>query len=89
MSAPTIVGSYPDTVQGSPAAEAAEEKYKLKYAIGVCTALREYDPKAFQEMFGGDMNTCIRKAGAFADLNFDMWKVKWGPSLASRIASFQ
>lgn len=82
------VGSYPDTVAGSEAAEAAEEKYKVSYAIGVCDALRRYDPKAFQEMFGGDFNQCVYKAGAFADLNFDSWKSKWGPKLASRIAVF-
>ncbi|MEZ0319744.1 MAG: hypothetical protein ABWK05_07125 [Pyrobaculum sp.] len=84
-----VVGSYPDTVQGSPAVEAAEERYKLKYAVGVCTALREYDPKAFQEYFGGSMEACVRQAGAFADLNFDMWKIKWGPGIAGRIAAFR
>ncbi|AAU25966.1 hypothetical protein TTSV1_gp16 [Thermoproteus tenax spherical virus 1] len=82
------VGSYPDTVQGSPAAERAEEVYKVKYAVGICQALKEYDPQAFQEYFGGDMQKCVRAAGSFADLNFDTWKIKWGRNLGAQISAF-
>lgn len=82
-----VVGSYPDTVQGTPYVEAAEEKYKLRYAIGVCNALRQADPKTFEETFGS-MENCLRQAGAFADFNFDAWKIRWPQNLALRIASF-
>jgi hypothetical protein len=87
----TLVGNYPDTVQGTPFVEQAEEKYKLRYALGVCTALREADPKGFEDTFGaGDagLRNCALKAGAYADRNFDMWKVKWPTALRAQIAAF-
>lgn len=82
------VGSYPDAVQGTPFVEAAEEKYKIKYAVGVCLALRESDPEGFNRMFGS-FDECVRQAGAFADRNFDMWKVKWPKTLAAQIKAFK
>jgi hypothetical protein len=91
ISPPTQIGSYPDTVQGTPFVEQAEEKYKLRYALGVCTALREADPKGFEETFGaGDagLRNCALKAGAYADRNFDTWKIKWPTALRAQIATF-
>jgi hypothetical protein len=85
------VGSYPDSVQGTPFVEAAEEKYKMRYALGVCTALKEADPKGFEETFGAGevgLRNCALKAGAYADRNFDVWKVKWPTSLRAQIAAF-
>jgi len=85
------IGSYPDTVQGTPFTEAAEEKYKASYAIGVCLALKEADPKGFEETFGAGeagLRACAMKAGAYADRNFDAWKIKWPSSLRTRIATF-
>lgn len=82
------IGSYPDTVQGTPFVEAAEEKYKVKYAIGVCLALREADPEGFQREFGS-MEACIRSASAAGDAFFDMWKIKWPVALRNRIAAFK
>jgi len=85
------VGSYPDSIQGTPFVEMAEEKYKLRYALGVCTALREADPKGFEETFGaGDagLRNCALKAGSYADRNFDIWKVKWPTALRAQIAAF-
>lgn len=88
MSINYTLGSYPDAVQGTPYVEAAEEKYKLRYAIGVCSALKEADPEEFNRTFGS-MEECIRQASAFADKNFDMWKVKWPKALAYQIKVFK
>lgn len=87
--APTAypIGSYPDTVQGTPFVEAAEEKYKVKYAVGVCIALREADPEGFAREFGS-MENCVRAASAAGDAFFDMWKVKWPTALRERIKAF-
>ena len=85
------VGDYPDRIQGTPFVEAAEEKYKLNYAINTCLALKEADPKGFEETFGAGeqgLRNCALKAGAYADYNFDMWKVNWPSSLRTRIATF-
>jgi hypothetical protein len=85
------IGEYPDRVQGTQFVEAAEEKYKLNYAVNTCIALREADPRGFEETFGpGEQGfrNCVLKAGAFADYNFDMWKVKWPAALRTRIATF-
>jgi hypothetical protein len=85
------VGSYPDAVQGTQFVEQIEEKYKLRYALGVCTALREADPKGFEETFGAGeagLRNCALKASAYADRNFDMWKIKWPAALRAQIASF-
>lgn len=89
MSAQMQIGSYPDRVSGPEAVEALEEKYKAKYAIGVCNALRQYAPETFQREFGGDMSRCVYQAGAYADFNFDTWKVNWPSALATRIATFK
>lgn len=85
------VGSYPDMVQGTPYVEAIEERYKVKYALGICQALREADPKGFEETFGAGeagLRNCVYKAGAFADRNFDMWKIKWPTALRAYISAF-
>lgn len=77
----------PETVVGTPEVEITEEMYKRNYAVGVCDALRRYDPKAFHEYFGGDFSRCVTQAIQFADVNFDKWKISWGPGLAARIAA--
>ena len=82
------IGEYPDRVQGSPYVEAVEEKYKLKYAVAVCNALKEADPATFNQHFGS-MEECIRAASRYADFNFDTWKVKWPRGLAGNIAAFK
>ncbi len=85
------VGSYPDTVVGTPFVEQAEEKYKLRYALGICTALKEADPKGFEEVFGAGeagLRNCALKAGAYADRNFDMWKIKWPTAMRAYISTF-
>jgi len=82
------LGSYPDRIQGTEFVEAAEEKYKLRYALAVCNALKEADPQTFNEYFGS-MEECVRRASAFADYNYDMWKVNWPKRLASSIALFK
>ncbi len=81
------IGSYPDRVQGTEFVEAAEEKYKRNYALRTCLALQQADPETFKQVFG-DLATCVYKAGAFADANFDMWKITWPRNLASAIATF-
>jgi len=83
----SAVGSYPDRITGNEYMEALEEKYKVKYAVGVCNALRQLDPKTFQETFGS-FEECVRRAGAFADFNFDGWKVNWPTKLAASIKAF-
>lgn len=83
------IGSYPDAVVGTEAMEAVEEKYKAKYALGVCNSLKTLAPDVFQREFGGDMATCVYRAGAYADLNFDTWKIKWPTALAGRIGAFK
>jgi len=83
------LGSYPDRVQGTEFVEAAEEQYKLRYALAICNALKQADPQTFNEFFGGSMEECVRRASAFADYNFDMWKVNWSKRLASSIALFK
>ena len=83
------IGEYPDRVQGTPFVEAIEEKYKMKYAVAVCNALKEADPQTFNQYFGGSMEECVRAASRFADFNFDLWKVKWPKGLAGSIAAFK
>ena len=81
------IGSYPDTVTGTPFVEMTEEKYKRRYAVGVCMALQKADPQTFNSVFGS-LENCVRQAGAFADFNFDKWKISWPTNLSTAIATF-
>ena len=75
-----------ETVTPTAQVDLIEKDYKASYATGVCLALLNlYGEDDFRRWFPGGLDECIRKAEQFADLNFDKWKVKWGPKLAYSI----
>jgi uncharacterized phage-like protein YoqJ len=76
------IANVPDAVQGSELVEAAEEQYKIKYAMQTCDFLRNAFPEQFKAAFKS-YEECIYQLSAGADVAFDKWKTAYPNGIAA------
>jgi hypothetical protein len=76
------IANVPDTVQGSEMVEAAEEQYKIKYAMQTCDFLRNAFPDQFKITFKS-YEECVYQLSAGADIAFDKWKTAYPTGIAA------
>jgi len=76
------IANVPDAVTGSELVEAAEEQYKIKYAMQTCDFLRNAFPDQFRVAFRS-YEDCIYQLSAGADIAFDKWKTAYPTGIAA------
>jgi len=76
------IANVPDTVHGTEAVEAAEEQYKIKYAMQTCDFLKTAFPDQFKVTFGS-YEECVYQLSAGADIAFDKWKTGYPTGIAA------
>jgi len=76
------IANVPDAVQGSELVEAAEEQYKIKYAMQTCDFLRNAFPDQFKVAFKS-YEDCVYQLSAGADIAFDKWKTAYPTGIAA------
>jgi hypothetical protein len=76
------IANVPDAVQGSELVEAAEEQYKIKYAMQTCDFLRNAFPDQFKITFKS-YEECVYQLSAGADVAFDKWKTAYPTGIAA------
>lgn len=76
------IANVPDTVVGSEVVEAAEEQYKIKYAMQTCDFLRTAFPEQFKVAFKS-YEDCVYQLSAGADVAFDKWKTGYPAGIAA------
>jgi hypothetical protein len=76
------IANVPDAVQGSELVEAAEEQYKIKYAMQTCDFLRNAFPDQFKVTFKS-YEECVYQLSAGADIAFDKWKTAYPTGIAA------
>jgi len=76
------IAHVPDAVQGSEIVEAAEEQYKIKYAMQTCDFLRNAFPDQFKVTFRS-YDECVYQLSAGADIAFDKWKTAYPTGIAA------
>jgi hypothetical protein len=76
------IANVPDAVQGSELVEAAEEQYKIKYAMQTCDFLRNAFPDQFKVAFKS-YEECVYQLSAGADIAFDKWKTAYPTGIAA------
>jgi hypothetical protein len=76
------IANVPDAVQGSELVEAAEEQYKIKYAMQTCDFLRNAFPDQFKVAFKS-YEECVYQLSAGADVAFDKWKTAYPTGIAA------
>jgi len=76
------IANVPDAVTGSELVEAAEEQYKIKYAMQTCDFLRNAFPDQFRVTFKS-YEDCVYQLSAGADVAFDKWKTAYPTGIAA------
>ena len=76
------IANVPDAVTGSEIVEAAEEQYKIKYAMQTCDFLRNAFPDQFKVTFRS-YDECVYQLSAGADIAFDKWKTAYPTGIAA------
>jgi hypothetical protein len=76
------IANVPDAVAGSEVVEAAEEQYKIKYAMQTCDFLKNAFPDQFRATFRS-YEDCVYQLSAGADIAFDKWKTAYPTGIAA------
>jgi hypothetical protein len=76
------IANVPDAVTGSEVVEAAEERYKYRYAMRTCDYMRTAFPDQFKNMFKS-YEECVYQLSAGADIGFDKWKTAYPSGIAT------